>query len=170
MAERVRFELTVPVKVQRFSRPSRSTTLAPLRGRRGIAFETPKASSPDGFPKRAVGPVKIGLEGVPAWRGAWSLTWPSGLHSPSGGRRTSGRSAPPPVRGAVTWGAFRCASLQRLRFTQRRCAWLSRAGMNREPNRASLNWLAGRRGYRALPAPAQVRRMRSGRRGFPGRG
>ncbi len=31
MAERVGFEPTVPVKVQRFSRPSRSTTLAPLR-------------------------------------------------------------------------------------------------------------------------------------------
>lgn len=31
LAERVRFELTVPVKVQRFSRPSRSTTPAPLR-------------------------------------------------------------------------------------------------------------------------------------------
>src|SRR5687767_9178839 len=30
-AERVRFELTVPLRVQRFSRPSYSTTLAPLR-------------------------------------------------------------------------------------------------------------------------------------------
>jgi hypothetical protein len=30
LAERVGFEPTVPVKVQRFSRPSRSTTLAPL--------------------------------------------------------------------------------------------------------------------------------------------
>jgi hypothetical protein len=35
LAERVRFELTVPVKVQRFSRPSRSTTLAPLRAGSG---------------------------------------------------------------------------------------------------------------------------------------
>jgi hypothetical protein len=34
----VRFELTVPVKVQRFSRPSRSTTLAPLRGTRGYSI------------------------------------------------------------------------------------------------------------------------------------
>ncbi len=31
MAERVGFEPTVPVKVQRFSRPSDSTTLAPLQ-------------------------------------------------------------------------------------------------------------------------------------------
>jgi hypothetical protein len=31
MAERVGFEPTVPVRVQRFSRPSDSTTLAPLR-------------------------------------------------------------------------------------------------------------------------------------------
>ena len=31
MAERVGFEPTVPVKAQRFSRPSQSTTLAPLR-------------------------------------------------------------------------------------------------------------------------------------------
>ena len=38
VAERVRFELTVPVKVQRFSRPSRSTTLAPLRGTRGYSI------------------------------------------------------------------------------------------------------------------------------------
>jgi hypothetical protein len=31
MAERVGFEPTVPVRAQRFSRPSQSTTLAPLR-------------------------------------------------------------------------------------------------------------------------------------------
>jgi hypothetical protein len=31
MAEEVRFELTEPVKVQRFSRPPHSTTLPPLR-------------------------------------------------------------------------------------------------------------------------------------------
>jgi hypothetical protein len=31
LAERVRFELTEPVKVQRFSRPPHSTTLPPLR-------------------------------------------------------------------------------------------------------------------------------------------
>ena len=31
MAEEVRFELTEPAKVQRFSRPPDSTTLAPLR-------------------------------------------------------------------------------------------------------------------------------------------
>ena len=31
LAVRVRFELTEPVKVQRFSRPPDSTTLAPLR-------------------------------------------------------------------------------------------------------------------------------------------
>ena len=31
LAERVGFEPTVPVKVQRFSRPPDSTTLAPLR-------------------------------------------------------------------------------------------------------------------------------------------
>ncbi len=33
LAERVGFEPTVPVKAQRFSRPSQSTTLAPLRSR-----------------------------------------------------------------------------------------------------------------------------------------
>jgi hypothetical protein len=45
LAERVRFELTVPVKVQRFSRPSRSTTPAPLRGQRGgIASKVLSAS------------------------------------------------------------------------------------------------------------------------------
>ena len=33
MAERVGFEPTVPLRAQRFSRPSQSTTLAPLRER-----------------------------------------------------------------------------------------------------------------------------------------
>ena len=42
LAEKVRFELTVPVKVQRFSRPSRSTTLAPLRGTRGYSIRNLK--------------------------------------------------------------------------------------------------------------------------------
>src|SRR5690349_24733190 len=57
LAERVRFELTVPVKVQRFSRPSRSTTPAPLRGTRGYSIQTAKRKqhSPDplGAAKRA---------------------------------------------------------------------------------------------------------------------
>jgi hypothetical protein len=40
MAEEVRFELTEPVKVQRFSRPPHSTTLPPLRDKSSLALAT----------------------------------------------------------------------------------------------------------------------------------
>ncbi len=42
MAERVGFEPTVRLHAQRFSRPSRSTTLAPLRGTRGYSIRNLK--------------------------------------------------------------------------------------------------------------------------------
>ena len=50
MAERVGFEPTVPVRAQRFSRPSQSTTLAPLR--RGIC-EQPRTVKSEGAGRRA---------------------------------------------------------------------------------------------------------------------
>ncbi len=173
MAERVRFELTVPVKVQRFSRPSRSTTLAPLRGRRGIAFETPKASSPVVFPKSAVEPIKWVWKASRPGMGHGSRLWPSGLLSLSGGRHPRGRPwlRPAPLSRRGYPGG--CSGAPRFRgsnFLERRRAWSSRAVMPGALYRALSNRPAGRLGYQALPAPAQVRRMRSGRRGCPRRG
>src|SRR6185503_7317019 len=94
MAERVGFEPTVRLHAQRFSRPSRSTTLAPLRGPAYrevlLAEQQPRRGrekAPDsglcgvdlGLSLRIFRPPSAGLSGPPCsfmLFGIWGHIWP----------------------------------------------------------------------------------------------